>query len=59
ARAARRGWSLEQYARETLTHDASVPDPGNWLERIRAHAEAGGAALRIEDLLADKEADRK
>jgi plasmid stability protein len=59
ARAARRGRSLEQYVRETLTEDASVPDPEDWIAQVREHAEAGGAALRIEDLLADKEADRR
>jgi plasmid stability protein len=59
ARAARRGRSLEQYLRETLTEDASFPDPEDWIAQVRAHAEAGGAALRIEDVLADKDADRK
>ena len=59
ARAARRGRSLEQYLRDMLTEDASVPDPDDWITQVRAHAVAGGASLRIEDVLADKEADRK
>ena len=60
ARAARTGRSLEKFVADKLEYIARRPDPGgDWIARIREHAVAGGAALRIEDLLADKEADRR
>jgi hypothetical protein len=43
-----------------LEYLARKPAPDDdWIAQVREHAEAGGAALRIEDLLADKEADRR
>jgi hypothetical protein len=60
ARAARSGRSLEEYLADELETIARKPNPGDdWIAKIREHAVAGGAALRIEDLLADKEADRR
>jgi antitoxin FitA len=60
ARAARSGRSLEDYLADELEHLARKPAPDDdWIAQVREHAEAGGAALRIEDLLADKEADRR
>jgi antitoxin FitA len=59
ARAARNGRSLQEYLLHELVSLASVPDPNDWLVRVRSRARAVGADLAIEDLVADKDADRK
>jgi antitoxin FitA len=59
ARAARSGRSLQEYLLHELKGLASVPDPDDWLGRVRRRARAVGADLAIEDLVADKDADRK
>jgi antitoxin FitA len=58
ARAARSGRSLQEYLLAELADLAAHPDPDDWIAQVRAHAVAGGASLRVEDVLADKEADR-
>lgn len=59
ARAARSGRSLQEYLLGQLTELATYPSPDDWIAQVRAHAKAGGAKLSIEDILADKDADRR
>jgi plasmid stability protein len=60
ARAARSGRSLEEYLADELEYLARKPDPADddWLQQIRARAREHGANLTIEELVADKYADR-
>jgi hypothetical protein len=60
ARAARSGRSLEEYLADELEYLARKPAPENddWLQQVRAHARQHSASLSIEELVADKYADR-
>jgi hypothetical protein len=59
ARAARSGRSLQEYLLGELEQIAAVPDPDDWLGRVRSRARSIGADLTIDELVADKDADRK
>jgi hypothetical protein len=60
ARAARSGRSLEEYLADELEYLARKPAPENddWVQQVRAEAREYGADLTIEELVADKYADR-
>lgn len=65
ARAERRGLSLEQYLLWGLENmiEESGPDDDEsyeeWLDGVRARARETGADLTIEQILADRDADRR
>ena len=59
ARAARSGRSLQEYLLGELQDLAAVPDPDDWLARVRATARARGADLTVAELVADKDDDRR
>jgi hypothetical protein len=59
ARAARTGRSLQEYLLGELEELAAVPDPDDWLTQVRSRARTVGADLTVDDLVADKDADRK
>ena len=59
ARAAREGRSLQEYLRGQLIALASRPDPEAVLERIRTRKEMVGSTIEVEQILADKDADRR
>lgn len=59
ARAARSGMSLQEYLLRELTIITSYPSQDEWLDEVRAEARETGAALTIEGILADRDADRR
>jgi antitoxin FitA len=59
ARAARSGMSLQEYLLRELTIITSYPSQDEWLDEVRADARETGAALTIEGILADRDADRR
>jgi plasmid stability protein len=60
ARAARTGRSLQEYLRARLVEMTSRPDPETWVAGVRSRkAATGGVALGIEEILADRDADRR
>jgi plasmid stability protein len=58
-RAARAGMSLQEYLLRELTFMASYPDQNEWLDDVRAQAEEIGIDLTAEEILADRDADRR
>lgn len=59
ARAAAKGQSLQQYLLSMLEAHASRPTMEQVLARIREDKAAYPMALDVDDLLADKDADRR
>jgi antitoxin FitA len=65
ARAARSGMSLEQYllwGLAMMVEDPSPdddPNPNDWLDDLRAQAREIGTHLTVEEILADRDADRR
>ncbi|WP_219415730.1 FitA-like ribbon-helix-helix domain-containing protein [Pseudonocardia nigra] len=59
ARAARSGRSLQEYLLAELEAKAAYPEPEDWIAQVRAQARAHGGDLTIDELLADKDADRR
>jgi plasmid stability protein len=58
ARAARAGRSLQEYLRIELTELANRPSADEWLSRVREHKVVTGADFTIEEILANRDADR-
>jgi plasmid stability protein len=58
SRAARAGQSLQEHLRAQLIELASRPTVGDLLERARARARATATYLSVEEVLADRDADR-
>ena len=58
-RASRAGMSLQEYLLRELTFMVSYPDQDEWLDEVRAEARESGVDLTIEDILADRDADRR
>ena len=58
-RAARAGMSLQEYLLRELTFMTSYPDQNEWLDDVRAQAEEIGIDLTAEEILADRDADRR
>jgi antitoxin FitA len=65
ARAARSGMSLEQYLLWGLALMVDDPNQGDdpsqdeWLDDVRAQAREFGTNLSVEQILADRDADRR
>jgi antitoxin FitA len=59
ARAARTGRSLQEYLLRHMTELASRPSVDDVVARARARAQATGARLDPEQILADRDADRR
>lgn len=59
ARAARKGQSLQEYLRARLIAEASKPAVDDALSEIRRYASVSGAALSVERVLVDRDADRR
>lgn len=59
ARAARKGQSLQEYLRSTLTEIAARPDPTELAERITKRKDQAGSALDPDRILAHLAADRR
>lgn len=59
ARAASTGRSLQEYLRARLVELAQKPDAEVWMARVRARKNATGGSISVEDILADRDADRK
>lgn len=59
ARAARAGRSLQEHLRAEPIELARRPAVEDWLERVRARKAATGSRLRAEDILADRDHDRR
>jgi hypothetical protein len=58
-RAAGAGMSLQEYLLRELTFMTSYPDQNEWLDDVRAQAEEIGIDLTAEEILADRDADRR
>lgn len=59
ARAALTGRSLQEYLRTRLIELASRPDAEVWVARVRARKAATGGSFDVEQLIADRDADRR
>ena len=59
ARAAMTGRSLQEYLRARLVELARQPDAEALMQRIRARKAATGSALAADQILADRDADRR
>ncbi|MDX6555846.1 MAG: antitoxin FitA [Miltoncostaeaceae bacterium] len=59
ARAARAGRSLQEHLRRELIELAARPSRDEFWEEIRARKAAAGTRLSAEDILADRDADRR
>jgi plasmid stability protein len=59
ARAARSGRSLQEYLRAQLIELADKPDMATWLARARERVEREGTHLSREQILRDRDADRR
>jgi antitoxin FitA len=59
ARAARSGRSLQEYLSAQLAELASRPDVAEIVARARRRARAAGHHLNTEEILADRDADRR
>jgi CHAD domain-containing protein len=58
ARATRSGRSLQEYMRAELIELAGKPSIDEWLAGVRRSREANGVTLSVEEILADRDADR-
>ncbi len=58
ARAAVTGRSLQEYLRARLVEFANTPDADVWVARVRARKMATGGSIRVDRLLAHRDADR-
>lgn len=58
ARAARAGQSMQEHLRAQLIELASRPSVEDLLQRARARARATESYLSVEEILADRDADR-
>jgi antitoxin FitA len=58
ARAALTGRSLQEYLRARLVELASAPDAEAWMARVRARKMATGGSITIDQVLAQRDADR-
>lgn len=58
-RAARSGRSLQEYLRAELINLAATPDRSALLERIRERKRLTGTLIDVEQILADRDADRR
>jgi plasmid stability protein len=58
ARAALTGRSLQEYLRARLVELANAPDAEVWMAKVRARKLATGGAIRLEQVLAHRDADR-
>jgi antitoxin FitA len=58
ARAALTGRSLQEYLRARLVELANAPDAEVWVAKVRARKLATGGAIRLERVLAHRDADR-
>ena len=59
ARAAMTGRSLQEYLRARLVELARQPDAETLMQRIRARKAATGSSLSADQILADRDADRR
>ncbi|GAA1848711.1 hypothetical protein GCM10009836_30570 [Pseudonocardia ailaonensis] len=59
ARAERSGRSLQEYLLGELSHLATRLDPADWLAAVAREAREGGAVLRVDTILDDRDADRR
>lgn len=59
ARAALRGRSLQAYLRGKLIELAAQPDADTLMARIRARKAATGSSITAEQILAQRDADRR
>lgn len=59
ARAAAAGMSTQAWLRRELIRIASRPDLGQWLARVRERKELAGTRVDPEDILAERDADRR
>lgn len=59
ARAALTGRSLQEYLRARLVELARQPDAETLVERVRARKAATGSSLPVEQILSDRDADRR
>ncbi|OLT20360.1 hypothetical protein BJF78_09545 [Pseudonocardia sp. CNS-139] len=59
AQAARSGQSLEDYITDELRYLAGRSTSDHWVAQVREQAGRYGAELTVEELLADKDADRR
>jgi antitoxin FitA len=59
ARAALTGRSLQEYLRARLVDLAGAPEPELWVARVRARKAATGGSVRVDDVLADRDVDRR
>jgi plasmid stability protein len=59
ARAARAGQSLQEYLRSLLVATADKPTPDEVLARARARVVATGVLVGADDILTNRDADRR
>ena len=59
ARAARSGRSLQEYLRSELIDLASTPDRTALVQRIRERKRLTGTLMSVDQILADRDADRR
>ncbi len=59
ARAAMTGRSLQEYLRSRLIELARQPDAEALIQRVRARKAATGSALPPDQILSDRDADRR
>lgn len=59
ARAARSGRSLQEYLAAQLAEMAARPDVADAVSRLRERARAAGRIFTVEEIIADRDADRR
>lgn len=59
ARALRRGKSMQEYLRGELVRLAGRPSAPEWLARVRERKAAAGIQITPEQILRDRDADRR
>jgi len=59
SRAARRHQSMQEYLLTELERLASKPGVDQWLERVQRRKQASGVRLGAEEILIERDADRR